>query len=257
MSGTKIKRSSDSHQTKLRASCDGCYLTKIKCNKARPMCSRCLTYGIDCIYSPSSRSGRTKKNPNNDASKSDSKYGPSSDSQGQTYIENHPDPRAPFLHIPQVNLSDSESSYDFNPTILTPDPGIAFDQYPLSRGEGAVSRTGMFLSDSSMSSFDSGFWWTETGIPITKHGSTFPDNNILPLTSDFLFSSPHVLWNQCSDDLLDFTSYNTPNIQFSPPHSPTTSISNTLPTICNCFAGYSQNAHVLHNDSCPKYQAGF
>jgi hypothetical protein len=256
MSGTKTKRSSDSHQTKLRASCDGCYLTKIKCNKARPMCSRCLTYGIDCVYSPSSRSGRTKKDPNSNASKSDSEYGPSSNSQGQTYVENHPDSRAHFLHIPQVNLSDSESSYDFNPTILTPDLGMAFDQYPLFHGEGAVSGTGMFLSGSSTASFNSAFWWTETGIPITKHGSTFPDNNTLPLASDFPFSSPHILWDQYSDDLLDLTSYNTPDIHFSPSHSPTTSTSNTLPATCICFAGYSQDAHVLHNDSCPSFQGG-
>lgn len=47
-------------QPRLRASCDGCFLAKVKCSKARPICSRCLTCGIDCRYSPSSRAGKPK-----------------------------------------------------------------------------------------------------------------------------------------------------------------------------------------------------
>jgi hypothetical protein len=43
-------------QPRLRASCDGCFLAKVKCSKARPVCSRCLTVGLVCRYSPSSRS---------------------------------------------------------------------------------------------------------------------------------------------------------------------------------------------------------
>lgn len=42
-------------QPRLRASCDGCFLAKVKCSKARPVCSRCLTVGLVCRYSPSSR----------------------------------------------------------------------------------------------------------------------------------------------------------------------------------------------------------
>lgn len=47
-------------QPRLRASCDGCFLAKVKCSKARPICSRCLTCGIECKYSPSSRAGKPK-----------------------------------------------------------------------------------------------------------------------------------------------------------------------------------------------------
>ncbi|KFH45239.1 hypothetical protein ACRE_039570 [Hapsidospora chrysogenum ATCC 11550] len=43
-------------QPRLRASCDGCFLAKVKCSKARPVCSRCLAVGFVCRYSPSSRS---------------------------------------------------------------------------------------------------------------------------------------------------------------------------------------------------------
>lgn len=52
--------SSKDRQPRLRASCDGCFLAKVKCSKARPICSRCLACGIDCRYSPSSRAGKPK-----------------------------------------------------------------------------------------------------------------------------------------------------------------------------------------------------
>jgi hypothetical protein len=45
---------------RLRASCDGCFIAKVKCSKDRPICSRCLTCGTECNYSPSSRSGKPK-----------------------------------------------------------------------------------------------------------------------------------------------------------------------------------------------------
>ena len=50
---------------KLRDSCDGCSEAKIKCNKEKPVCSRCNTKRLTCCYGPSHRSGRRS----NDASK--------------------------------------------------------------------------------------------------------------------------------------------------------------------------------------------
>ncbi|KAK8138833.1 hypothetical protein PG984_002213 [Apiospora sp. TS-2023a] len=52
-------------QPRLRASCDGCFLAKVKCSKARPICSRCLACGIECRYSPSSRAGKPKADASN------------------------------------------------------------------------------------------------------------------------------------------------------------------------------------------------
>ncbi|KAH8879979.1 transcription factor [Thozetella sp. PMI_491] len=54
-------------QPRLRASCDGCFLAKVKCSKARPICSRCLACGIECRYSPSSRAGKPKSDANSHA----------------------------------------------------------------------------------------------------------------------------------------------------------------------------------------------
>ena len=47
---------------KLRESCDSCLTAKVKCEKGRPYCQRCLTNGNDCQYSPSARAGRKQRN---------------------------------------------------------------------------------------------------------------------------------------------------------------------------------------------------
>ncbi|KAE8373991.1 hypothetical protein BDV26DRAFT_300625 [Aspergillus bertholletiae] len=43
---------------KLRASCDFCALSKVKCDRGRPHCVRCVKSGIACNYSESRRIGK-------------------------------------------------------------------------------------------------------------------------------------------------------------------------------------------------------
>ena len=50
-------------ERKLRASCDGCFLAKLKCTKERPTCPRCVSLGLICRYSPSQRTGKPRKRP--------------------------------------------------------------------------------------------------------------------------------------------------------------------------------------------------
>ncbi|KAF6239265.1 hypothetical protein HO173_002526 [Letharia columbiana] len=57
--------------TKYRASCDGCYLAKLKCTKERPICPRCKKLGLTCTYSPSQRTGK-RRAPKSQASSSGS-----------------------------------------------------------------------------------------------------------------------------------------------------------------------------------------
>jgi hypothetical protein len=54
-----LKLSKTSSSPKLRASCDGCSLAKVKCDKKQPTCQRCENSGIMCRYSPSMRMGKT------------------------------------------------------------------------------------------------------------------------------------------------------------------------------------------------------
>jgi len=43
---------------KLKEACDVCSTSKIKCNKAKPICGRCDKLGTKCKYSPTRRMGR-------------------------------------------------------------------------------------------------------------------------------------------------------------------------------------------------------
>ncbi|KAK3378564.1 hypothetical protein B0H63DRAFT_251221 [Podospora didyma] len=81
--------SSKPRQPRLRASCDGCFLAKVKCSKARPICSRCLACGIECRYSPSSRAGKPKSDGSSSMQSSVpadmSGMSPMSDEKGMLY----------------------------------------------------------------------------------------------------------------------------------------------------------------------------
>ena len=45
-------------QLKVRSSCDGCGAAKLKCDRGQPVCSRCVSYGIPCVYGISQMMGR-------------------------------------------------------------------------------------------------------------------------------------------------------------------------------------------------------
>lgn len=47
---------------KLRDSCELCATAKVKCNKEKPTCSRCLKRGLKCRYGASRRHGRPAQN---------------------------------------------------------------------------------------------------------------------------------------------------------------------------------------------------
>lgn len=45
-------------QRKLRSSCDGCGTAKLKCDRVQPICGRCRSIGVSCIYSVSRKMGK-------------------------------------------------------------------------------------------------------------------------------------------------------------------------------------------------------
>ncbi|KAI1104961.1 hypothetical protein F4804DRAFT_305577 [Jackrogersella minutella] len=49
----------DGKIAKLRASCDGCNESKVRCSQTKPQCGRCARQGIACIYGLSRRSHKT------------------------------------------------------------------------------------------------------------------------------------------------------------------------------------------------------
>ncbi|KAL4866713.1 hypothetical protein BDV12DRAFT_131209 [Aspergillus spectabilis] len=49
---------------KLRDSCNHCAISKVKCNKEKPICSRCVRRRLPCEYKVSRRTGRTSRAAN-------------------------------------------------------------------------------------------------------------------------------------------------------------------------------------------------
>jgi hypothetical protein len=43
---------------KLRSTCDSCASSKVRCNKQKPACRRCMTLKLDCLYGQSRRKGK-------------------------------------------------------------------------------------------------------------------------------------------------------------------------------------------------------
>lgn len=58
---TSARRNSGFKSSKLRDSCQACALSKIKCPKEKPACSRCESRGITCEYFLTKRPGRRRE----------------------------------------------------------------------------------------------------------------------------------------------------------------------------------------------------
>lgn len=101
------KHSFERRTDKLRASCDACYLAKVKCSKSRPLCQRCLVSGTNCAYSPSAR---FKRGP---------KTGGGSQLNEDTVT----------FQIQQNN----EAGHDFNPSLMFAEPFNYQGNNPLQR----------------------------------------------------------------------------------------------------------------------------
>lgn len=45
---------------KLRSTCNQCALSKVRCNKRKPICQRCETHDFECVYDRSRRRGKPR-----------------------------------------------------------------------------------------------------------------------------------------------------------------------------------------------------
>ena len=48
---------------KLRSSCDRCGIAKVKCDRERPECGRCMSHGVPCVYGVSRKMGKPPRHP--------------------------------------------------------------------------------------------------------------------------------------------------------------------------------------------------
>ncbi|KAF1954590.1 hypothetical protein CC80DRAFT_493717 [Byssothecium circinans] len=88
--------SSTERRPKLRASCDACAASKVKCSKEHPMCARCNANGSQCIYGVSRKHGKLgrtrKRNPDGTPFVKQSKQRPSPDGSEFSKFRVRPEP---------------------------------------------------------------------------------------------------------------------------------------------------------------------
>ncbi|GAB1312813.1 hypothetical protein MFIFM68171_03023 [Madurella fahalii] len=58
---TSTSRPRIQKQPKLRASCDRCGASKLKCDRGQPECERCISHGIPCVYGVSRKMGKPRR----------------------------------------------------------------------------------------------------------------------------------------------------------------------------------------------------
>lgn len=248
MSSSKV--SNKNRLQRLRASCDGCFFAKVKCSKTRPICSRCLTSGADCKYSPSLRIGK----PSIERRTSNSNINVSSAVRDKN-IDEGPNSRFAF---------DSQAM------------PIAIDKKDISLGSAygnkeklsSANTTASHRNDALLDACDLGLppSNTELFLPWTPISQIELDNPIVQDDQGTMMFSPNNLGAVPQLNLISPWSDSQPsNLPFHPRTnaelpSPSSSLDAKTPPdcrtnvrissqSCNCFTTCLQSLQALHNHS--------
>ncbi|KAK0615869.1 hypothetical protein B0T17DRAFT_497032 [Bombardia bombarda] len=255
-------------QPRLRASCDGCFLAKVKCSKARPICSRCLACGIECRYSPSSRAGKPKSDGSssihNSVPTDMSGMSPISDDKGMSYSSHH---TVPGLYKLETGWNTPPTSVDGGMSRSHSMSGLAMLGVDTSSGgHGDPSVTGDMYS--------SGMPWTPPNDMASQFVESPAMSGQMPhgrsQSYDFTMATPMTQWgDQNAHDMYPYgqsqlptssgaMSANyfpsptaTPHPRASPRHKSSSTSSFGSSGSCTCFTACLQSLQALHNASSP------
>ncbi|KAJ8106205.1 hypothetical protein OPT61_g9694 [Boeremia exigua] len=135
-SPTSVPRSSTKadreRRPKLRASCDACAASKVKCSKDHPICQRCSANGSQCIYGVSRKHGKPgrtrKRNPDGTPFIKGSKQRPSPDGSEFGKFRIRPEPIA--MPLPEFDAASAwNSSWSSTPSLRST-PEFEFEMTP-------------------------------------------------------------------------------------------------------------------------------
>ncbi|KAI0150991.1 aflatoxin regulatory protein-domain-containing protein [Pestalotiopsis sp. NC0098] len=122
-------------QPKLRDSCEGCAISKMKCPRQKPTCSRCAKRGLQCVYLATRRGGR-KSTASAKLDKSEGGLSPPYMAAPSIMSENQPQEMVfggDWFQAPEENLLHQMSGSPFNFDLVSPmqvaDMGNEFDDY--------------------------------------------------------------------------------------------------------------------------------
>ncbi|KAI0439095.1 hypothetical protein F4803DRAFT_64691 [Xylaria telfairii] len=197
---------------RLRASCDGCFIAKVKCSKQRPCCNRCLVSGQLCHYSPSSRAGKpkTESSNNNNNDNNNNNNNPTPILIPTTYQMPQPMYSAPD-NMPMQYLPQQISSHIFSPggwgmpTTCSDGPMAANPAIANNIGMLGYDDTGLSQLD-QISAAHSGFYQTPTPWDPNMTSTVFPNGPIagsqMPLVQTRSFdTSMQMLGDQTQEDM--------------------------------------------------------
>lgn len=135
-SPTSAPKSADKERRpKLRASCDACAASKVKCNKEHPICARCSANGSQCIYGVSRKHGKPgrtrKRNPDGTPFIKASKQRPSPDGSEFGKFRVQPEPVLQPLPDLSETASNWSSNWSSTPSLPgTPELDFDFEMTP-------------------------------------------------------------------------------------------------------------------------------
>jgi hypothetical protein len=136
---TSAPKSNTERKLKLRASCDACAASKVKCSKEHPICARCNANGSQCVYGVSRKHGKPgrtrKRNPDGTPFIKASKQRPSPDGREFSKFRIR---QEPIIASPEIDNRSTWSptpswpstpEYDFE---MTPEPFFLEPSMPAS-----------------------------------------------------------------------------------------------------------------------------
>ncbi|KAJ4366409.1 hypothetical protein N0V83_008045 [Neocucurbitaria cava] len=131
-SAPKSSSSDKQKKLKLRASCDACAASKVKCSKEHPICARCSVNGSQCVYGVSRKHGKPgrtrKRNPDGTPFIKASKQRPSPDGSEFGKFRIRPEPIPEPLQDLET-ASNWSSNWSSTPS-LPGTPGFEFEMTP-------------------------------------------------------------------------------------------------------------------------------
>ncbi|KAK8049347.1 hypothetical protein PG994_011077 [Apiospora phragmitis] len=257
-------------QPRLRASCDGCFLAKVKCSKARPICSRCLACGIECRYSPSSRAGKPKadaSNNNHGHSNTEPNDIPGmGDDKAMMYATSTAQSSEQMFRLdsgwatPPTSVDGSMSR---NPSISTGLTLLGVDDRIMGEHDGMPAPPEMYAHTMP--------WTPPTDLSCTQYGDVavsaahMPGAHVRSQSFDMTMPTPMAWPDPVAHDMMAYSQIPTPasmssNYFPSPTATPSmrpvptrhkSSSSTIYEGSCTCFTVCLQSLQALHNASSP------
>ncbi|KAM7200140.1 hypothetical protein V8F33_004073 [Rhypophila sp. PSN 637] len=261
--------SSKPRQTRLRASCDGCFLAKVKCSKARPICSRCLACGIECRYSPSSRAGKPKSDGSssmqNNMPPDMSGMSPGSDDKGMVYSQ----------HSTVPGLYKLETGWNTPPTSVDGGMSRSHSMAGLAMMGVEASTGGHVDASVSGDMYSAGMPWTPPNDMASQYVESPEMSGHMPHHSrsqsyDFSMPTAMASWGDASGHEMYTYSQSqvptpngpmsasyfpsptaTPHLRSTPRHKSSPGTGSGSGGSCTCFTACLQSLQALHNASSP------